>query len=359
MHDESGARGVSVVVPVKGRVLELRDLLESVSVAARRCPEPVETIVVDDSPAPEAAQHQVNCRQYGARYVRGPRHVGAKRNVGIRLAAHDLVFFTDSDCRPEPDTIGRHVRTLRGAPATTAGVAGPTLVDASGTLLFRIMSRSGRLNGDQEKPLRNRRLTFATTSNLMVRRSALEEVGGFVEESLTVVAGEDVDLGLRLTGRGFVITCDPEARITHNRRSTDSLSTVTRRLFHYGRSEQWLCTVHPELRRVRLNPVTVLGAAAVAALAAPPRWRGRTRALVPAVGGLLVGREVARQRKPGDTPRTTAESVVRVLVDFSFDLGAAVAAVQLRRPALLLGGMRKLDDAPMTPEAPDGSAPRP
>jgi len=49
-------------------------------------------------------------------------------------------------------------------------------------------------------PRRFERVGWAATSNLLVRRAVLLELGGFDETTLTVVGGEDVDFGLRLTG---------------------------------------------------------------------------------------------------------------------------------------------------------------
>jgi Glycosyl transferase family 2 len=54
--------------------------------------------------------------------VTGPRHVGAKRNLGVERARYDPILFTDSDCRVSPDVSERHIKTLRGADSfVTAG----------------------------------------------------------------------------------------------------------------------------------------------------------------------------------------------------------------------------------------------
>lgn len=49
--------GLSVVIPVRGRVAATRRLLESLRTAIEACPEPVEVIVVDDSDPPDAQSH--------------------------------------------------------------------------------------------------------------------------------------------------------------------------------------------------------------------------------------------------------------------------------------------------------------
>ncbi|MEV5886664.1 glycosyltransferase [Streptomyces sp. NPDC052020] len=337
-QEQTVSRGVTVVVPVRGRVAATERMLASVRAAAERCPEPVEVVVVDDSGPEDAVRHRDHCARHGARYVRGPRHVGAKRNLGARHASHDLLLFIDSDCRAAPDLLRRYVTAIRAADDTD-GLAGPTVVEESPTAVFRIMRRSHLLHGDLERPADGGALEWATTSNLLLRRTAFEAVGGFVEESLTVVAGEDVDLGIRLTRQGFTLRAEPGAEVVHDRLSSESLRSVWRRLYGYGRSEQWLTTVHPDRRTPRCNPVVALTAVTAAALAAAPATRGRSTALIPVTAALALGLR-ARARLSGGGPGAVADSLACAALECAFDVGAAVAALQLRRPGLLFTGFR-------------------
>jgi hypothetical protein len=338
-------RGLSVVVPVKGRVPQLRRLLASLRAATGACEEPVEVLVVDDSGPPEARAHQDSCAAFQARYLRGPRHVGAKRNAGVRAAAHDLVLFIDSDCLATPQLLRRHVHTLRTCGDEVGAVAGPTFVQGADTAVFRIMSRSKLLNSAFEWPAQARRVGWATTSNLAVRRSAFEAVGGFAERPLTVVGGEDVDLGLRLTEAGHAIVCDPAAVVAHDKSSIESLATVCRRLVTYGRSGQWLLQVHPRRGRPKLNRVSALSAVAVAGAATARATGGAGLLLLPAVAGVLLALDT-RERLGGDapTPRALAESLACAGLDWAFDLGEFLAAWQLRRPDRLFTGFGWTDD---------------
>lgn len=338
-HPAVDAPGLSVVIPVRGRVAQLEALLGSLAGAVARCPEPVEVLVVDDSEPEQAERHRANCARHGARYLRGPRHVGAKRNLGACQSRYDLLLFVDSDCAADPDLLRTHVACLRAAPADVAGVAGPTVVERSDARLFRVMSRSDLLNGDLERPMVAAEVSWATTSNLAMRKRSFFAVGGFVEESLTVVSGEDVDLGLRLTAAGHRLRCDQGARVVHSPDSTASLRTVCRRLYGYGRSEQWLVTVHPGHRYRRLNPVSALAATVLCCLAAAPLTGGASALLVPLVAVALLGWNAWR-RRPAGGREPVADAIVRTSIEFCFDLGAAVAALQLRRPGLLFAGFR-------------------
>ena len=324
MSDGPWQRGISVVVPVRSPVAELRTLLASLQVAVGQSPEPAEISVVDDSSPAGAERHQANCRPFGARYMRGPRHVGAKRNAGVKNATYDLILVTHSDCRVLPDLLKRHSQTLREACPPVATVAGPTVVEHGRGRAGRIMRWSLLLNDDLERPQRQETVTWATTTNLVVRRANFEAVGGFPSESLTVVAGENVDFGIWFSESGRVIMCDPDTVVRHDPGSTDSFVTATRRLYTCGRSEQWLCTVHPRRRRFTVNAFTLAAALALA------------------LGAVMAVR--ANQLRGGNRSATAvAETLACAGVDLAFNLGSLVAAWQLRRPDLLLTEFRPTD----------------
>ena len=336
-------RGMSVVVPVKGRVPLMRAQLASLRAAMDSSSEPTEVVVVDDSAPADAADHQANCREFGARYVTGPRHVGAKRNLGVERAKYDLILFTDSDCRVPPDIFERHVKTLRGADASVGGVAGPTFVEHCRAPANRIMRWSKLINDDLERPQRCATVTWATTTNLAVRRKVFEEVGGFPSESLDIVGGEDCDLGLKMSDAGYKIVCDPAAVVVHDHAISDSLATAGRRLYGYGRSEQWVCTVHPRHRGPAVNAFTVAAAAAAVGLALAPRTGGRSLLAGPVSLALLAGLRARRLRGADRSAGGAAERFACASVDLMFDLGGFVAALELRRPSGLFTGLRPAD----------------
>lgn len=337
--------GISVVTPVRGRVAETRALLRSVRESAGRCPVPVEMILVDDSVPAQAREHRLSCARYDARYVAGTPHVGAKRNLGVALATHELIVFLDSDCRASPGLLARYERGMREASREVAAIAGPTFVERAPGWVFRVMSRSELLNADLERPAHRARLSWATTCNLAVRKSAFWAVGGFVTRSVGRVCGEDVDLGLRMTQKGYVITCDPQAAATHSAKSTASLSTVVRRLYNYGRSEQWLTARYPEQRQLRFNPVAAIAGVGLLSALAAGRYRYAPVALPAAACGLLV-RDIVRTYRATRPRSSLLDAAARTVVEWAFDLGAAAGAVQLRQPRLLFTGFRPAEHEP-------------
>jgi glycosyltransferase involved in cell wall biosynthesis len=193
----------SVVMPTYNRAPFLQRTLESV--LAQECRD-FEIIVVDDGSTDATCQvlgsfgdkirlfHQKN---------RGP---GAARNLGAANARGDYLAFIDSDDLWFPWTLASYAQILEHN-------AWPTLV--AGTL--RYFYDEAELGHVAREPVvaesfadyfaASGRGRYCGTCQMLVRRDALLEVGGFVEER---VNAEDHDLVMRLgTAPGFVYATAP------------------------------------------------------------------------------------------------------------------------------------------------------
>ncbi|MEV0680188.1 glycosyltransferase [Actinosynnema sp. NPDC050436] len=350
-------QGLSVVIPVKGRVGLLRDLLVSLRTARAGCGEPTEVLVVDDSTAGDADAHRRSCAELDACYLRGPRRVGSKRNLGARAARYDQLVFVDSDCRVTDAYLARIGKVLRDSPPEVGGVAGPVRMVGEETAVLRLFRRTQELNQPFSWPDRYAQITWSACANLAVRAEAFHAIEGFAEDTLTVVGGEDVDLGIRLTKSGRPILCDPDSVVLHSRATGDSVGSIGRRLFTYGRSATWLDREHPERRNFRLNPISVVASAAAVALATAGPTRGRSLAAVPVVLAAVVAAHARHRLRPGDGPAALPEVLASTLLDWSFDLGEFVGAWQLRRPRYLFSRFGFMDGDTFRAQ-PDGEGAR-
>ncbi len=160
-----------------------------------------------------------------------------QRNAAARHASGDLFLFLDDDSAPSSSLIGTCVEAFRREPAVAA-VGGPAVYSARG---FRerlsaavlseplVMGRSAsryRARG-ASRPSDERELIL---SNLAVRRSAFEGVGGF-EEAL--YPNEENLFLDRLRDRGEKIRYEPSALVS--RPAPRAGSELLGKIFRYGR----------------------------------------------------------------------------------------------------------------------------
>ncbi|GAA2367735.1 hypothetical protein Cme02nite_28450 [Catellatospora methionotrophica] len=332
---------MTVCVPThRGRLRHVSELLASLLVAARAVDAPVEIIVVDDSPEPEFQALRCRCVQLGVRHLRGPRAAGAKRNLAVRAASHDVLLFVDSDCVATPELIVGHLAALAGAPADVAGVAGATIWSGDRTPLWQILDFSRLYQNAGDVAARYTQVGWGTTSNLCVRREAFVRLGGFDEGAFTVVGGEDVDLGVRACDQGYRwLTC-ARAAVLHQRDAAGRWSQVLAKQFTYGRADVFLSSRHRHRRTWRANPVAISLMAMVFAVAGVrtglPPW-----VLLGAAVPVLVA-----------LPRTGPQLVRRwggALVDLAFDAGITWEALRQGRPVSAVCTFVYTDDREFLP----------
>lgn len=178
---------VSVVIPT----LQRRELIQrAVASVLRQSFQDFELIVVDSGSTDGTAEAMAAVGPRVRFLSSGAGGVSAARNAGLRLARAPVVAFLDSDNRWLPD----HLATL-----TAALARHPEAILASTCPNRRV---AGRQTADQSRLVDGWAQPFRSPGYIscwVVRREALDAVGGFNEGMLT---GEDTDLWLRLASRG-------------------------------------------------------------------------------------------------------------------------------------------------------------
>jgi GT2 family glycosyltransferase len=234
---------VAVCVSTRNRVDRLRRLLaqlERQTLPADR----FEVVVVDDGSADttwQVLEQQAAAGPLQLRPLRNDESAGpaAGRNRAWRAARAPLVAFTDDDCMPSPTWLQAGVAAMSQQPVLAAGAIRPTREDEA-----RLGPFSRFLIADAGIAV------WCATANLFIRREHLEHSGGF-DESFRNAAGEDTDLGLRITGVGVPFVFLPEAVVYHDVERSSLLGLIRDQ-------RRWadvaaVIARHPEARRLLLH----------------------------------------------------------------------------------------------------------
>jgi len=283
---------VSVVMPFAGSPAAARAAASALRSLRTRPGD--ELILVDNSGTVETADDPVAGDLVADRLAvvrataeRSPAHA---RNAGAARASAGWILFLDADCRPVPDLLDAYF--LGPVPEDVGALVGEVVAAAEAqTLAGRYGAARGFLSQRThlEHPFRPR----AAAANLMVRRSAFRQVGGFFEG---LRAAEDTDLSWRLIQAGWRLEHRPRARVEHRYRT--SLRELRRQWRGYAAGRAWLArryegfTPQPALVRAMLRGRARVSAGPVRLRSAPSVSARRDRASYLALDGLLAAEEL-------------------------------------------------------------------
>ncbi len=173
-----------------------------------------------------------------------------QRNAAIRAAAGEIIYFLDDDSIGPPDSLRRGVGAFASLDVKMVG--GPSLCppDAPaleqafgltmGTWLAFFTSCARYRKVGQPRATSEKELILC---NLLARRDALLELGGFNEK---LYPNEENALMDELQKRGGKLLYDPELLVYRRPRAT--LKAFLRMLLNYGRGRAEQFRLHPTIR---------------------------------------------------------------------------------------------------------------
>ena len=188
---------ISVVLLTKNSAETVSRTLESIISQTHK---PDEIVVVDGN-SKDGTQDIV--KRYPIKLVTEPGlGFGHARNLGVKNAEGEIIFFIDSDCYADRRWIEKILPHF--SDPNIAGVTGQTRLWNTNYGVARFLACVG---GRMDMPTKQQFVKIAPTMNLAIRREAILEVGGF-DESL--LRGEDTELTYKVT-RGYKILYEPES----------------------------------------------------------------------------------------------------------------------------------------------------
>jgi GT2 family glycosyltransferase len=223
--ERAGTRpAVSVVMPFAGSAADGRSALAALR--ALDIGPGDELILVDNSGVVGAGGPVSVVRATGEH---SPSHA---RNVGAEHASREWVLFLDADCVATPDLIDAY---FDEPIAHDIGALAGEVVPAQEGITFAARYGAARNFLGQQGHLAHSYLPRAVAANLLVRRDAFDQVGGFYEG---VRAAEDTDFSWRLQLAGWKIEGRPQARVEHRYRTT--VRGLRRQWRGYAAGRAWL-----------------------------------------------------------------------------------------------------------------------
>ncbi len=294
-HERFEPADVTVVVPThETPPARLYDIL-------RHCLDTAGVMFVDDGSGTPLTGVR------GATLVRLRHNSGpaAARNAGARAAETPIVAFVDTDVDLHPgwlDGLLWHFDDPRVGFVAPRVASGPA-VEGGDQRVARYEQRHSPLDIGTEpaRIVAGTRVSYVPAAALLVRKDALDEIGGF---DATLRCGEDVDAVWRLSAAGWRGRYEPAVVVHHQPRRTWRQLAVQRRA--YGESAAALGARHGNaVAPVRMSPWS-LGVWGLAAAGRPFTAAGvagaTALALVPKLPGRARGRVIAPRRNADTSP---------------------------------------------------------
>ncbi|MCL4365280.1 MAG: glycosyltransferase [Candidatus Marsarchaeota archaeon] len=211
---------ISVIIPSLNEEGYIKNVFKGLSDQTFRN---FEIIVVDGNSTDRTRDI---ARKHGRIILENRPHIGVARNTGARAAKGKILFFTNADTRASPGLLKIYSRLFEDKSIVAA--SGPLLPLEKTTMFIRfgywfasvVLAKLSFLMG----------MPAISGSNLAVRRSAFNKMGGFDESLVTY---EDLDLVARLKACGSVKYVDT-ARVETSARRIVKWGLIRYILFNAG-----------------------------------------------------------------------------------------------------------------------------
>ncbi len=196
---------ISIIIPHHQRGATIGKCLEAAFASRYRN---FEVIVVDDCSGDDSTGI---IKRFPCKLVQMDRHSGAAqaRNIGAAHSKGDILFFTDSDCILQQDTLSIASRTasLAGPHVVIGGTYTRIPFDNSFFSLFQSIFINYSETREVEQP------DYIASHAMVIDARSFRKSGGFTGKFLPIL--EDVDFSHRLRRSGYSLVMNPAIQVQH------------------------------------------------------------------------------------------------------------------------------------------------
>jgi cellulose synthase/poly-beta-1,6-N-acetylglucosamine synthase-like glycosyltransferase len=206
---------ISLMIPAHNESMVITETLEAL-LKLEYPRDRLEILVINDGSTDDTAERVVaaGARDSRVRLFNVPKEFAARGksaalNRGLAECKHDVIGIFDADNLPEPDSVIHLVRQLVSNPRLGAVIGKFRCINRKKNLLTRFVNLESLAFQWIVQAGRWRLLRISTLpgTNYLIRRSLLEELGGWDEQALT----EDSEMSIRVYKAGYLIKFVPYA----------------------------------------------------------------------------------------------------------------------------------------------------
>lgn len=149
-------------------------------------------------------------------YIRWPEigNVSRQRNAAIKMASGDIILFLDDDVSFDPELISNHLGVYKIHNVTAISGVVENHKYSFGATPVTNFSKLLNPHGPNLQPCNCIEPTHVIcTANFSIKREVLLKIGGFDEQIFGSL--DDVELGVRLTNKGFTCIHHPAPKVYH------------------------------------------------------------------------------------------------------------------------------------------------